>query len=247
MKRQLLLPGCLCAISFAPIIEAKPIDAFWEEVPVIDDPGDSEDLTGFRSFDLFVTLEPGDVVFAQDFGIAGPNTGLSLGPGQDFFQHTFGSHIEQDAGIVSLFPDVVFDTRGQMGQLGVGEYQPLAPAWDPSGSSIAWFISTVDGVPIVPGEPDANGEYWFARITVNSVGSFEQPTAALGEFLGGQAFLSGTGPNGDFGMQDPSNGIVDIPNAFAIPTPGAATIIGGFALTQGRRQRRKQRGTPSPR
>ncbi len=43
-------------ISFAQILEAKPIDAFWVEVPVVDSPDDPEDLTGFRSFDLFVTL-----------------------------------------------------------------------------------------------------------------------------------------------------------------------------------------------
>ena len=214
---------------------AGPLDAFWVEVPVVDDPSDSEDLTGFRSFDLFVTLETGDVIFAQDLGIAGPNVGISLGAGQVFFLHPLGDDKASNPLLVDLFPDLTFDTRGQMGVLEWDQYTtPVGPInWDPTGVSGVWFPqSELGGAP-----PDANGRYWFARITVSSIGAFGEMTSGFGEFLGGELFLSGDGPNGAFGMIFPPNGVVTIPNAF-IPAPGAGIVLGLLAPVVCARKRR---------
>lgn len=221
---------------------ALPQEAYWVEVPVFDDPSDSSDLTGYRTFDLFVSLEDGDVVYAQDFGIAGPNAGLSLGAGQDFFQHAQGSDVEASSSLVGVFPDLTYDTSGRMGELAPGEYQTFLPDWDPNGTSIVWFPTVVDGQPVVPGTPDENNQYWFARVTVSSAGAFGSPTSAMGEYLGGQLFISGEGPNGEFGQQVPGSGVVDatqifIPNAFTIPAPGATATLGLLGVMALRRKR----------
>jgi len=231
--------GALCIGSPA---LALPQEAFWVEVPVVDDAADASDLTGFRSFDLFVQLEDGDLVYAQDFKVAGPNTGLSLGPGQDFFQHPAGGDSGVDPTLIGSNGDLVYDTRGQMGTLAFGEFIELETAtvdvdWDPAGVEGVWFPDIFQDPPFVEAFPDADNRYWFARITVNSAGAFGEQTSQLGEFLGGQLFVSGEGPNGDFGMQVPSTGVVDIPNAFEVPAPGAAVFgaLGSCVLLRRRR------------
>ena len=224
------IASILLAITVAVSAQAHPQEAFWVEIPVIDSAADTHDLTGFRSFDLFVRLENGDGVYAQDFGIAGPNDGIHLGAGQDFFQHTFGSDKAANPNLHTIFPDLTYDTRGQMGDKDWGGYNvPIGPInWDPNGVDAGfWGISV--GVDTTPALPDENGNYWFARITVSSVGAFGERTSDLGEFLGGQLFLSGEGPNGGFGREIAANGVVDIPNAFAAPSPGAAATMGLLA------------------
>ena len=228
---------CVSALCIAGDAIALPLDAFWVEVPVVDDPSDSEDLTGFRSFDLFVTLETGDVVFAQDFGIAGPNVGIGLGAGQVFFHHPFGTDKASNPLLVDVFPDLTFDTRGQMGVLGWDEYSlPIGPInWESGGADGGfWGVNVPE-----PGEapPDANGHYWFARITVTSIGAFGEMTSGFGEFLGGELFISGIGPNGNFGQQFPPNGVVTIPNAFDVPAPGTVVTLGLISVGMLRRRR----------
>ena len=209
---------------------ALPQSAFWSEVPVVDDPGDSSDLTGFRSFDLFVTFDPGDIIYAQDFGVAGPNDGLNLSPGQDFYQHEFGSDKAVNPDTIDFFPDLAYDTRGQMGDRAWDEYTlPAGPIlWGTNGPGDGFWGVTA-GETVTPASPDVNGDYWFARVTVSSVGGFGEQTSGLGEYLGGELFVSGEGPLGDFGMFFPPDGVVSIPNAFDVPSPGVGATLGLLA------------------
>lgn len=228
---------------------ALPQEAFWVEVPIFDDAGDASDLTGFRSFDLMIQMEAGDVVNAQDFGFAGPNDGISLGAGQTFFQHSSGGDSGVDPSLTGTFGDLTYDTRAQMGTLAFGEFIDIGTLggpmvdWDPSGVVGVWSPNVFNVPPLTEAPVDANNQYWMARVTITSQGSFGTPTDALGEFLGGQVFLSGSGPNGEFGMFDAGSGVVDttqffIPNAFTIPAPGSAAALGllaGAAMIRRRR------------
>lgn len=218
---------------------ALPQEAFWVEVPVFDDPTDSSDLTGFRSFDLIIQLEAGDVINAQDFGFAGPNAGISLGAGQSFFQHASGGDSGVDPALTGSFGDITYDTRGQMGTLGFGDFidtggigGPVVD-WNTSGVTGVWIPNVFNLPPLTEAPADALNQYLMARITVSSQGSFGSATNNFGEFLGGQVFISGSGPNGEFGMFDAASGVVDttqffIPNAFIIPSPGAGATLGLF-------------------
>ena len=238
------------ALAVAGQALALPQEAFWVEVPVVDDPTDASDLTGFRSFDLFIQLEDGDVINAQDFGIAGPNAGISLGAGQDFFQHSSGGDSGVDPALTGSAGDLTYDTRGQMGTLAFGEFIDggtlgIGPVdWDPNGVVGVWAPNIFNfPLPITQALPDANNRYWMARVTINSQGSFGTPTDSLGEFLGGQAFISGNGPNGDFGQSVAGDGVVDttqffIPNAFIAPSPGVGATMGLFASGMLIRRRR---------
>ena len=237
---RLAIIGCCCAAALLTTnpAHAKPLEAFWQEVPIVDDPTDSSDLTGFRSFELFIQMEPGDYVTIMDVGIAS-NVGLSLGAGQDFFQHDFGTDKSVHPDFHSFWPDVEYDSRFQMGTAAHDEYQTfLNVDWDPTG-----LVGVFSGLHI-PGVDDSeftfadsNDHYWFGRFTVNSAGMFGENTSDLGEFLGGQLYMFGDGPNGEFGQSSSITGVVDIPNAFAIPTPGASAILAGLALTTLRRRR----------
>lgn len=237
MNRRYMLCSC-CALAITAVAHAKPDGAYWVEVPVVDDPGDATDMTGQRSFDLFVRLQPDDGVFAMDSGLAASNTGIALGPGQDFFQHAFGADKALDPGLNAVFPDLVYDSRFQMGTAIHDEYSVLfAPDWNTAGMHGSFFMSIVDGMG-VPALPTADGSFWFGRFTVNSAGAFGEDTSGLGEYMGGQIFLSGTGSDGDFGMDFPIDGRVDVPNAFAIPSPAGAALLAALpAMRIGRRRR----------
>jgi len=219
---------------------ALPQEAFWVEVPIVDDATDSADLTGFRSFDLIIQLEEGDIVNAQDFGIAGPNTGIFLGAGQSFFQHPSGGDAGVDPALTGSFGDLTYDTRGQMGTLAFGDFIDGgtlgigAVVWDPAGVVGVWAPNIFNIPPITQAPPDALNQYWMARVTITSQGAFGTATDSLGEFLGGQVFIGGSGPNGEFGMSDAGSGVVDttqffVPNAFSIPSPGGAAMFGLLA------------------
>jgi len=220
------------ALGIAGSALAVPQGAFWVEVPVVDNPADASVLAGFRSFDLFIQLEAGDVVFAMDSGIAGPNTGLSTT--QSIFNHGFGGDAGVNPGFIGFFPDLAFDTTTHMGTLAFGSYGTPVGPW--TWGAVITGVTSVN-VP-VPGSssPDGSGAYHFARITLTSVGAFGEATAALGEYLGGQVFLSGTGLNGEFGGQIPATGVVNVPNAF-VPTPGALALFGLAGAAAARRRR----------
>lgn len=250
MKHRLFISCCLCALAIAPITQAKPIGAFWEEVPIIDNPDDPTNLTGFRSFDLFIQLEPGDTILSLDSRAPLDSTddlytdGLILGDGQNYFQHNLGSDTAMDPVIVPLIPDVIYDSRFQMGLAEHDEYLAyFSPDWVPTGMLASIGVANIGG-DLRPAHPDSSGAFWYGRFTVNSLGNFGDNTSGLNEFLGGQILISGNGPNGVFGGAGIGgtgilDGVVDIPNAF-IPTPGAAIILGGFLLLPGRRHRASQ-------
>jgi len=230
------------ALSFAGSALALPQGAFWVEVPVVDNVGDTSNLTGYRSFDLFVQLQAGDVVFAQDSGIAS-NTGLQYNNTQTIFNHAFGGDAGVNGAFAGVFPDLAFDTRSQMGTLAFGSFgNPVGP-WNYNAGGGLPGQNRINGVTSVnvpvPGQalPDGSSAFHFARITISSSGGFGAATG-LTEFLGGQLFVSGTGPNGQFGGQVPLTGVVNVPNAFAVPTPGALALFGAAGLTATRRRRK---------
>jgi len=232
--------GAAVALSIAGSAFALPTGAFWVEVPVVDSPADTSNLTGFRSFELYIQLQAGDVVFAQDSAIAS-NTGLQYTTSLTIFNHTFGGDAGVNGAFVGVFPDLAFDTRSQMGTLAFGSFgTPVGPwAWAGAGDPGFLKITGVTSVNVpVPGQATRNGAnaYLFAQITISSSGAFGEATG-LTEYLGGQVFVSGTGPNGEFGGQIPASGAVNVPNAFPVPTPGALALMGLGGLVVSRRRR----------
>jgi len=224
--------GLLCACA----AHARPLGAFWVEVD--NSAGNTPDMvggdtTGTRTFDLFVQLEAGDVVYVADFGIAGPNDGLSTT--QTVWQHPTGG----DVATVNPQPfeaNVVWDTHVALGDLtNLGQIStPVGPIdWDPAGFEGAWSAS-VGGQGFA--NPDNGNAMWLARITVSSAGAFGENTTALGEYLGGEFFVSGEGPNGQFPNSVAAKGVVSVGNAF-IPTPGAMALFGLAGMAAVRRRR----------
>ena len=206
---------------------AIPQGAYWEAVANCTNPvtGESTGLEdAWRTYDLFVDLELGDVVGAIDFGIAGGNSGLSTDG--VFFQTPppfGGDSVRQNESFAAFSPTVPFDTAVAMND------EPLSFAaamdWDPAGVTGAWFSADQNQV---------GGPLFVARITVSSDTTF----------LGGQVFVSGTGPNGNFGqeIENVPLGVIDIPNAgFAtgdcVPSPGAGGVFAAASLLALRRRR----------
>jgi hypothetical protein len=221
------------ALSCAGSAFALPQGAFWVEVPVVDSLLDATDLTGFRTFDLFVQLQAGDVINAADFGIAGPNTGISTN--RTVFHHGFqdASQLPPNAAFLGLVPDLVFDSYVGLGNLAGAGLGVAAGITLPSNGVFggAWFDT-----PPQSGAGDGSNAWFMSRITLSSVGGFGAPTG-LTEFLQGQVFISGTGPNGQFGGAQPLTGVVNVPNAFQVPTPGALALFGLAGATAYRRRR----------
>lgn len=217
-KRNFALAIAALACAQTPA-HALPLGAYWEPVPNAINPVTSEPsgLEGdWLTFDLYLALDTGDVASAFDFGIAGPNTGLITDGAFYQTESPFGS----DSAIENIangadHPALPFDTAVAMNE------EPLlfaqAMDWDQSGVTGAWFSSLLGQVA---------GPVWLARITVSSDTTF----------LGGQFFVSGSGPSGDWGcglLNDSC--ILDTPNA--IPTPGAAAVFAMTLLQISRRNR----------
>lgn len=195
--------------------------------------------TGFEllwtTYDLFVALEPGDVVGALDFGVAGPNTGLITDgvffDGVPFSGETVGPNIA----LAILFPDIEYDSAVTIN----GGCEPViivAPTkWNPAGVTGAWLANAVQ---LGAGGPNGPDDMWAARITV-SIGA---------TFIGGQMFVAGTGPNGDFGIfgNNLPLGVLNLsinPGVIAphtgciVPTPGTTSLLAIAALAVMRRRR----------
>jgi len=225
------------ALAFAGSALAAPLGAFWVERD--NSAGAVADGTGFstagtRTFDLFVELEPGDVLFAADFGIAGPNAGLSTT--QTIAQHLTGGDTAPAGPPAPFELNKEWDTHVALGDATFGSVSLPVGAidWDPTGFSGAWSVAVPN-----PGQanPDNGNAAWIARITLSSAGAFGDNTAPLGEFLGGEFFVSGESADGtDFGGSVASTGVVSVGNAF-VPTPGAMALFGlaGVAATRRRR------------
>ncbi len=230
------------ALTIAGSALAVPQGAFWTEVDnsagfAPDLTGPTSSLTGFRTFDLFVQLEAGDVVTAADFGIAGPNSGLSTN--QSVYNHPAGG--DAATGVLGFNANVVFDTFLAMGNLDGTAGQISVQSFDISDLSAivaVWNPNAPGG--FTEALPDGGNVMHLARFSVTSAGLLGDATGdgGLGETLGGQLFLSGEGPNGTFGREIAANGVVDVPNAFPpVPTPGAMALFGlaGAAATRRRR------------
>jgi hypothetical protein len=220
-------------LAFAGSAFALPQGSFWVEIPVVDSGADAAVLTGYRSFQLFVQLEAGDVINAADFSIAGPNTGVSTT--QTTFNHAFqdASQLPPNPVFFGLAPDLVYDSYVGIGNLPAGGLG-VAAAISLVGPGVftgAWFDQ-----PPQSGMGDGGNAWFLAQITLTSMGGFGSDTSGLGEFLGGQAFVSGSGPNGGFGGAVPSTGVVNVPNAF-VPTPGALALFGLAGAAAARRRR----------
>ena len=191
--------------------------AFWVELDNSVNPANgnptglddgSYDGTVYRTFDLFVILPPRwdggppetNGVNAADFGIAGPNTGLST---DGVFYQTpepIGSDSVVANETATPFEDRVFyDTAVALEDASISFALPMI--WDPAGVTGAFFL---------PGGRAYTGggdHFFIARITISADASE----------LGGQCFVGDeqvepcTGP---FCVPHPSTGIHNIPNAF---------------------------------
>ncbi len=229
-------------LSMTNAASARPQHMFWTEVDnsagfTDDILGPLTNLTGFRTFDLFVRLETGDTVSLASSGL-GIDSGLSTT--QSIYDHPVGGDTQTTP--IENFENVEWDTFVALGDLDgsanpsqIGFVSPLNLS-DPNSITAEWNPSL--GLPkdFMLARPDAMNNMWLGRFTVSSAGLFGDATADT-EFLGGQLFLSGEGTNGTFGREIAANGIVDVPNAFLIPTPSAIALFGlaGAAATRRRR------------
>lgn len=197
--------------------EAMPQSSVWVEIPVVDSSDDEVDLTGYRCFRLYIIVEPGDTIQAADFGIAGPNTGLSTT--QSLFQHPLGNDLKPSDLLVGMAPDLYYDTYVTLGSLdpNAAEVQTLMINFaSPSTLSGAWFATNAPAEgrinPFV--SPDAPSVL-VAQITISSAGDYLDGTGFL-EQMAGQGFVTGTGANGVFGRANPANGVYDIENSLSV-------------------------------
>ena len=208
------------ALTIAGSAMAVPTGAHWEMIDnsTTAGPGGVGLADNWMTFDLYVDLEPGDVVGAIAFQNGGGNSGLITDG--TYFQvgAPFGSDsFQANQGFIGFVDNLEYDTSVAMNSESLSFAASMD--WNPAGASGAWFSSNQAQVP---------GPVFVARITVSNDTTF----------LGGQSFVSGTGPNGNFGQEDENLalGVVDIPNA-KIPTPGALALFGlaGAAATRRRR------------
>ncbi len=202
------------------IVRAVPQGAFWVEIPTIDHPDDPTDLSGLRTHLLFVQLEEGDVVTAADFGIAGPNSGLSTN--QSIFEHPVGTHLARDQFLLDLFPDLFYDTHLALGNLdGAASPSQISvqhfKTSDPSNIVGVWNPNAAAG--FTEAVPDEDNLLCLGQFTISSEVEFGEGGGLDGaESLGGQLFLSGEGPNGEFGRNIAATGVVNIFNAYNLAT-----------------------------
>jgi hypothetical protein len=231
MKTPFKSIAVITALSAATSALALPTGAHWKNVDNCFNPVTGE-LTGlheiYATYDLFVDLEPGDSITVIDSGGSGPNEGIRMAFGT-FFQSDppFGSDSYiQNLSFAAFDVTLPFDTAVALGNEAIVSTSPIN--WDPSGVVGTWFSANA-------GTPVAGPSVHIMRVTVRH---------GFG-FLGGEIFVSGTGPNGDFGTNDPSTGVVDVPNAISIypddddcvPTPGAPSIFAIAGLAALRRRR----------
>jgi|GEM_PF-4922144 len=205
---------------------AVPQGAFWVEIPVVDHPDDATDLSGFRTFRLYVQLEEGDTVTAADFGVAGPNSGLSTT--QAIFNHPAGGDLIKSDLLIDFFPDLFYDTYLALGDLdGAASPSPISVQnFNTSNPSSIVGVWSPNAVSDFMAFPDSQNVIWLAQITVSSAYEYGEG-GGPGEFTGGQLFLSGDGPNGEFGMQVAATGVVDIPGTFPL---GQGRLPGAFQM-----------------
>ncbi|MCB9838611.1 MAG: hypothetical protein H6813_04665 [Phycisphaeraceae bacterium] len=199
--------------------QAVPTGAHWVYVPNRVNPVTGE-LTGlygkYCTADLYVDFEPGDTISSADFGIAGPNAGISTDGLFYQVDPPFGSDsLLMNLSLAGFHPTVAFDTAVAFGDAPPSFAQPMN--WSEAGVSGAWFNTTPQ---------PAGPSFRLARITV-SIDS---------TFLGGQIFVTGDGPNGPLGQQDPFSGVVNVPN-FLCPSPGAGALFGLAGMICLRRRR----------
>jgi len=214
---------------------AMPQGAFWVEIPVVDHPDDPTDLSGYRTYALYVQLEEGDTVNYADLGLAGPNTGLHTT--QAIFDHPFGDHLARTDEMIEFLPDLFYDTHLGLGDLDGTAKSPseiivqFFNTADPSNITGIWGGNAIAG--FSPANPGGglftfNNEnvIWLGQITISSECEYLDGCGDI-EFFGGQLFLNGQGPNGNFGQEIALNGVVDIPSAYSL---GAGTLLGEFQM-----------------
>lgn len=213
------------ALTIAGSAMAIPTGAHWVQVDNsvnIAGTGSQAFADAWCTFDLFLSYEAGDVGAAFDFGIAGANIGVST-DGTVFDGNTFSTDsVAGNIGFAGLVGNLEYDSAVTVNGGTVAFVDVVGEInFNPAGFTGAWFVN--------PAQAPSDGlDMWVARITVSSDATF----------LGGQMFVSGTGPNGAFGQGGDNLllGVVNIPNA-KIPTPGALALFGLAGAAAIRRRR----------
>jgi uncharacterized protein (TIGR03382 family) len=229
-----------CALSasmfVASNVEAGVIGSRWEE---IDNSTSSAtgaatglndgtfDGTIYRTFDLY--LQVTSDVLVLDSGVtqsAGPNSGLLIS-GSDYFQFAGAgvNNVTPLSAFFSLFPLLEYDSYVSIGDIPGSQIGQIGLTFDTNDLVGTWFAPGSS-----PGTPDAAGEIFVGRFTVESVEGFGEDESDV-RTLGGQLFV---------GLSDNSTTVVNISNAFAttvIPTPGAMPIAALMGLAALRRRR----------
>ena len=204
------------ALTIAGSAMAIPVGAHWE---MVDKSGNLAGTTGLSAthmtFDLFVDLEAGDAIAAMDFGIAGGNVGLSTDGVFHFAPAPGTDNLQGNIAFAGFVPNLEYGTAvtsngNSVNTVAYTRDNPLIGAWFRSDNMSS-----------------AGPSVWVARVTVTNDATF----------LGGQMFVSGAGPNGQFGQStaDLPLGVINLPNA--PPTPGALALFGLAGAAAIRRRR----------
>ncbi len=238
--RNNVLCVSFCALSVsmfaASSVEAGVLGSRWEEIDnsISSATGAATGLndgtldgTIYRTFDLY--LQVTNDVLALDSGFtqsAGPNSGMQISE-SDYFQFTGAgvNNVTPLSAFFSLFPLLEYDSYVAIGDLPGSQIGQIGLTFDDHDLVGTWFAPGAS-----PGTPDAAGEIFVGRFTVESFEGFGEDESEV-RSLGGQLFV---------GLADGSTTVVNISNAFAttaIPTPGAMPIAALMGLAALRRRR----------
>jgi len=212
------ITGLIAAAFAAGHAAARPQGGYWVQVDNSTNLAGTD--TGFENswltFDLYVDLEPGDIVFAADFGIAGPNTGITTDGAFYVAPASASDSVADNVGFASLVSDLEYSSAVTINGGDVVFAQAMD--WNPAGVTGAWFVNPGQ---IGAGGPEGAEDMWVARVTVS----------ADATFLGGFGFVA-------YRVDDEDHfpaGVYEIPNA--IPTPGAVSLLAIAGIGAMRRKR----------
>ncbi len=227
MRQSALLSLIASSVVVVPAL-ALPTGTIWVEIPIVDSPDDPTDLTGYRSFDLYLFVEPGDTIEAADFGYSGAGDLFST---QDVFQHPFGSDTEPHELFEDVFPDIVYDTFVALGDLdgtnGEINVTPPLDTSDPMNITAAWARAPSSPAAGPGGGvfPDGKflsitGSIWLGRFTISSKTDYAETNSSLFETIEGHCHVIGDGPNGEFGGPfQAHDGEVIVYSPYGLSTP----------------------------
>jgi len=190
--------------------------------------GEENGLGAWRTFDLFLNVTAPVVVLDSGYTqSSGPNSGI-FATNAEIYQDAMGDALPPNPGLFGTFPELEFDSYVAMGDLNASN---ISLQGAPSEGGFVFDSQQVLGTWFAAGGmmgmPDGEGNVFAGRFTARELPSI--PSGEGDGYLGGELFV--------FFMGDDIGTVVDIDNAFLVPSPGAAALAFA-ALGVGVRRRR---------